>query len=93
VAAAAYWWLPVRLLMKDRFDSSAFIGRVEAPLLVIHGDLDGVVPLREGRALFALANEPKEMVVVPDGTHGSIFSPGSWAREMRFFDQHGGRGG
>ena len=87
VAAAVYWWLPVRLLMKDKFDSFAHIGKVKAPLLITHGDLDGVVPLSEGRALFAAANEPKELVVIPGGTHGSIFSPETWAREMSFFDQ------
>lgn len=88
IAAAAYWWLPVRLLMKDKFDSSAVIGKVKVPLLVIHGDLDGIVPLSEGQKLFALANEPKEMVVIPGGTHGSIFSPESWVREMDFFDRY-----
>jgi fermentation-respiration switch protein FrsA (DUF1100 family) len=85
VAAIQYWWLPVRLLMKDKFDSFAHIGKVEVPLLIIHGDDDGLIPLSEGEKLFALANEPKEMVVVPGGTHGSIFSPDTWAREMRFF--------
>jgi fermentation-respiration switch protein FrsA (DUF1100 family) len=88
VAASVYWWLPVRLLMKDKFDSFAVIGKVKVPLLITHGDLDGIVPLSEGQALFALANEPKEMVVVPGGNHGSIFSPETWLREMRFFDQH-----
>lgn len=87
VAAKAYWWLPVRLLMKDKFDSFAFIDKIKAPLLIIHGDLDGLVPLSEGRELFARASEPKEMVVVPGGSHVSIFSPDSWALEMRFFNR------
>lgn len=91
VAASAYWWLPVRLLMKDKFDSFAFIGKIKAPLLITHGDLDGAVPLSEGQSLFALANEPKQMVVVPGGDHGSIFSPETWAREIRFFDQQAAR--
>jgi fermentation-respiration switch protein FrsA (DUF1100 family) len=73
--------------MKDKFDSVAFIDKVKAPLVVIHGDLDGIVPLSEGQALFARANEPKEMVVVPGGSHGSVFSPDSWTLEMRFFDR------
>lgn len=87
IAASAYWWLPVHWLMKDRFDSFAYIGKVHAPLLVIHGDEDHVIPIAEGRKLFAKANEPKQMVVVPGGTHGTIFSPDTWALEMRFFDQ------
>lgn len=88
IAASAYWWLPVRLLMKDKFDSFAHIGKVRAPLLITHGDQDLVVPLSQGEKLFADANEPKQMVVVPGGTHGTIFSPDTWMREMRFFEQH-----
>jgi fermentation-respiration switch protein FrsA (DUF1100 family) len=87
VAASVYWWLPVRLLMKDKFDSFAFIGKIHVPLLVTHGEADGVVPLSEGKKLFALANEPKQMVVVPGGTHVSIFAGETWTREMRFFEE------
>lgn len=88
VAGERYWWLPVRLLMKDKFDSLAFIKKVTAPLLIIHGDLDRAIPLHEGQTLFALANEPKQIVVVPDGTHGVIFSSDTWEREMRFFERY-----
>lgn len=88
IAAMSYWWLPVRLLMKDKFDSFAYIGKVESQLLIIHGDQDGIIPLSEGQKLFAAANEPKQIVVVPGGTHGSIFSGDSWAREMQFFDRY-----
>jgi fermentation-respiration switch protein FrsA (DUF1100 family) len=91
VAAAVYWWLPVRLLMKDKFDSSAFIAKVKVPLLIIHGDVDGIVPLSEGETLFAAANEPKQMIVIAGGDHGSIFSAESWRREMGFFDQQAGK--
>lgn len=88
IAASIYWWLPVRLLMKDKFDSFLHIGKVRAPLLIIHGDQDEIIPLGEGRKLFDSANEPKQMVVVPGGTHGMIFSSDTWEREMRFFEQH-----
>ena len=50
IAAAAYWFLPVRLLMKDPFRSDERIGKVTAPLLVLHGARDGVVPIAHGRA-------------------------------------------
>ena len=88
VAASVYWWLPVRLLMKDKFDSLAFIGKVHVPLLITHGDEDGIIPLSEGQKLFALANEPKQMIVVPGGTHGSILSSDTWTLEMRFFERY-----
>ena len=49
VAAAHYWYLPVGLLMKDQFRSDAVIGNVTAPVLILHGARDQVVPF-DGRA-------------------------------------------
>ena len=88
VASLRYWWLPVRLLMKDKFDSIDLIGKIRVPLLITHGDRDGSIPLSEGQKLFARANEPKQLVVVPDATHSSVFSPETWTREMRFFERY-----
>ena len=85
IAADVYWWLPVRLLMKDQFRSRDYIAEVKVPLLIQHGDADRVVPLAQGRRLFALANEPKQMVVIPGGTHDSIFDRDVWVREVAFF--------
>jgi fermentation-respiration switch protein FrsA (DUF1100 family) len=69
VAARAYWFLPVRLLMKDPFHSDQRIGKVTVPLLVLHGERDQVVPIELGERLFSLANEPKRFVRFPAGTH------------------------
>ena len=69
VGARAYWFLPVRLLMKDPFRSDTRIGKVTVPLLMLHGARDGVVPIALGERLFSLANEPKQFVRFPAGTH------------------------
>jgi len=85
IAQDIYWWLPVRLLMKDQFRSRDFIAKVKVPLLIQHGDADQVVPFAQGRALYAMANEPKQMVVIPGGTHDIILDHDVWAREVAFF--------
>ena len=72
VGAAAYPFAPVRRLMKDKFRSDERIGRVAAPLLVLHGDADRIVPSRFGEALFALAREPKRLVRFPQGGHVNL---------------------
>ncbi|MFZ5691531.1 MAG: alpha/beta hydrolase [Pseudomonadota bacterium] len=72
VAFSAYPFLPVSLLMKDQFRSDARIGRVTAPVLVMHGERDRVVPFRLGERLFAMANEPKQFVRFPDGGHEDL---------------------
>src|SRR5258705_11177374 len=67
VAASAYWFAPVRLLMRDQFRSDAQIARVKVPLLVMHGALDPAIPVVFGERLFALANEPKRFVRLARG--------------------------
>jgi hypothetical protein len=69
VAAFHYPWLPVKQLMRTRFDAAAAIGKYHGPLLQVHGDADTIVPLPLGRKLFEAANEPKQFVVISGGDH------------------------
>lgn len=84
VAQQRYPLLPVGLLMKDQFRSDEVIGKVKAPILVLHGERDGVIPFSQGEALFALANAPKRFVRFPDGNHSDLRAHGS-AAETRGF--------
>jgi uncharacterized protein len=72
VAAAAFWYAPVRLLMRDQFHSDSRIGSVKAPLLVMHGALDPTIPVGFGERLFALAGEPKRFVRLARGGHNDL---------------------
>lgn len=85
VAARIYWWLPVHVLMKDQFKSIDFIAAVVAPLLIIHGEEDSLIPVDFGRRLFAAANQPKELGIVPGFGHDVLFEETTWAREAEFF--------
>jgi len=69
VAAAAYWFVPVRALLRDPFRSDLLIGSVNAPTLMVHGTKDRIVPIRFGEKLFALANQPKEFWRVEGAIH------------------------
>jgi fermentation-respiration switch protein FrsA (DUF1100 family) len=65
--------LPVLGPMMIRcFDSRERIKRVHVPLLVIHGERDTIVPQALGRALFELANEPKDFWSVPGADHNDL---------------------
>lgn len=87
VGAEHYWWLPVRLLMKDRFESIRWIGEVTAPLLILHGERDGVVPVAHGRRLLAAANEPKRGVFLPEAGHNDLFEHGAAGIELEFLSR------
>jgi len=69
IGAAAYPFLPVRVLLTDRYETTRHIAKVKAPLLVLHGALDQVIPVAMGREVARLANEPKRLVIFPDGYH------------------------
>ncbi len=77
VGAAAYPFLPVRWLIKDAFRSDLSIARIKAPILVLHGERDHIVPIVFGERLFALAPEPKRMVRFPQGNHVDLDEHGA----------------
>ena len=54
-----YPYLPVNLLLKDRFNSKNKIKDIKTPILIMHGKKDNVVPQKMGLELFEKANEPK----------------------------------
>ncbi len=77
LAALRFPFLPVRWLMLDHYRSDQRIASVRAPLLILHGERDDVVPVTLGRQLFALANEPKRFVAFPQGTHVDLGAQGA----------------
>ncbi len=87
VGAAAYPFAPVRWLMKDTFRSDRRIARVKAPLLVLHGERDSIIPIAFGERLFALANEPKRFVRFPAGGHVDLDGFGAMAEVQKFLGE------
>lgn len=89
-AALHYPWLPVGWLLLDRYESMRYIDRVRAPLLVLHGERDVIVPVAMGRAVFDAASEPKEIVTFPEAAHIQHYLFGSFDIVQRWIDRvHG----
>ncbi|HRD77520.1 MAG TPA: alpha/beta hydrolase [Hyphomicrobiaceae bacterium] len=89
VAASVYPYLPVRPLLKDRYESSRHLGVIKVPVLILHGERDQVIPIAMGRAMYALANEPKRMVEFPAGNHSDLFSHGALEAIRRWLGEVG----
>jgi uncharacterized protein len=90
IAAAAqhrYPFVPVRRLVRDRFDSLSRIGRVRAPLLVLHGERDMVVPVRHGRVLLEAASAPKEGWFAPGAGHQNLAQFGALDAAIAFIER------
>ena len=73
-----------------RYDSLAAIRALRAPLLVIHGDADTLVPPEHSRRLHEAAHEPKRLLLVPGADHNDVFvrgGPPLWQALRDFFTQ------
>ncbi len=63
-------------ILSAKYDSLSKIKRVTAPLLVLHGDRDEVIPFELGRKLYEAANEPKEFYTIKGAGHNDTYIVG-----------------
>jgi len=79
VATNALPWLPrfLHFLGKNRFESARKLHSVKCPILIVHGDPDPTIPTSEAQLLFAAANEPKKLVIIPGAGHVVFASTGN----------------
>ena len=81
-----YPYLPVRLLLKDRYDSISKIKMIDYPVLIMHGKKDDVVPFSMGKELYEKANSPKHSYFTSDDDHMMEFNS-KLLNEIRNFIQ------
>lgn len=72
---------------KSRFDSLQKIADVHAPILIVHGTRDEVVPFQMGQHLFAVAPEPKRFYPIEGAGHNNLMEAGgeSYLAYLRSF--------
>ena len=86
-----YWWLPVRWLIRDRYDSLERIARVQSPLLIIAGERDRIVPAEYSRRLYdAATTADKTFLSIPDADHNDdeLFDGHAMVDEISRFLRH-----
>ena len=95
MARRRYPFLPVNWLLLDRFELSPVIGDVRAPVLVMHGARDRIIPLSMGRAVYVAAPEPKQLWIAPEAGHvdlieaGAVEAAADFVARMRGVSRHG----
>jgi fermentation-respiration switch protein FrsA (DUF1100 family) len=76
VGQGLYPWLPVRWLMRNRYESLAKIERCKRPVFIAHGTADRLIPFAHGERLYAAANEPKQFHAMQGVDHNAAWSAG-----------------
>jgi alpha-beta hydrolase superfamily lysophospholipase len=84
-----YSWLPVQLLLSQKFDSVTKIAHVNMPVLIVHGTNDRFVPSRFSEQLFDAAPDKKRLLLVEGGTHNNTMRVGESVYQQAFRDLFG----
>jgi hypothetical protein len=86
LGAQIYPWLPVRLLATVKYDNLARMRDIQVPILITHSREDDVVPFAHAEALFAAAQQPKELLVLAGGHNdGFLFTRAEWIAAVGAF--------
>ena len=85
VAKEVYWWLPVALLMRHRFDSASLAPALRVPALVLMGESDNLVPPHHSRNLAAAWGGPVERVSLEGFGHNDLDVNPRYAAAIRAF--------
>ena len=83
-----YPYLPVKYLLKDRYDTISKIKMVESPIMIMHGEKDDVVPFSMGKELFEKANSPKQSYFTPDDDHMMEFNSSLLQKIKDFIEKY-----
>ncbi|MGA8165303.1 MAG: alpha/beta hydrolase [Waddliaceae bacterium] len=85
VGKTHYPFFPVKWLVKDQFDSIAKAGNIAAPVLIIHGENDTIIPPALSHQLFLAFSEPKQIIAISNRGHNDLNEPGLI---MQFIREH-----
>src|SRR5690606_13144487 len=70
-----YFYLPVSGLIKDQYDSLSKSKKISAPVLVIQGTADTIIPQQFGRQLYDAIPQPKQIYEAHGKEHNDLFEP------------------
>jgi uncharacterized protein len=87
VGRQSWWMLPLGLIMADQYRTLDRISEVRVPVFLIHGSQDSVTPVAHARRLYAVANEPKRLVILPKANHNDLYGHGAWERLRACFEE------
>jgi len=69
---------PMSFILRDQISVKDVIGRINGPVMIIHGTKDRIVPARHGRKLFKMANQPKRIELIDGANHLSLTKDGAY---------------
>ena len=88
-AAKIYYpYLPVKLLLKDKYNSEKKIKNIKTPILIMHGKKDNIIPFYMGERLFKIANKPKKFLQVEEDDHMLTYNDNLLSEINKFISKY-----
>ena len=89
VGQAAMPFLPVKLMMRDRFQPARWLESYRGPVQVVLAGADEVIPTKFGQRLFDSYQGPKRLQIIPRARHNEVTeqSPEWWQEVFAFWQQ------
>ena len=72
IGSVHYPFLPISLLMWDRFPNVERIPGIDVPILIVAGSADSIVPTDQSRRVYEAASQPKEIVIIEGANHNDL---------------------
>ncbi len=88
IAKSIYPYLPLRKIMRSRYDNLSNIAQANSPVLIVHSVDDEIIPFEHGKRLFEAAKEPKEFLQICYGHDEAGRSPNYLAGLKAFLDKY-----
>ena len=87
VAQARYPWLPVRTLVKDRYESNRYLATFRGPVLIVRAGRDQVIGWPRTQALIDALSQPPQVLELPEAGHNSVQEFPAYAQALENFLQ------
>ena len=76
IAQEKYPFVPARFMVNDSYDSINKINQIKDPIFIAHGYKDRVIPIKHGKLLFEVSNQPKQAEWIPNAGHNDLYDFG-----------------
>jgi fermentation-respiration switch protein FrsA (DUF1100 family) len=88
MAQERFPYFPAKYMALDRYENDKKMKNIHAPLLIVNGARDGLIPPSQGRRLYDLANEPRQFYSIPGRGHNDCFDDFAilgleWVKRLR----------
>jgi len=88
VAQDRFPFFPVRYFLRHKFESYKHIGKINAPIMIVHGNKDIVIPIKHAKNLLTYASPKTRFIEIENAGHNNLVDFGSEEIAIEFLSEY-----